>query len=95
MIPYYTFHPKSLKPVKVVIRQLPGDTPAENTSNESVTLCYNVISVRQVTATQHQLQGDHQTFNIPLFLVTFSRSEKAVDIFKLVSLGHAVIKVEA
>jgi hypothetical protein len=29
-IPYHTFHPKSLKPVEAVIRQLPGDTRVED-----------------------------------------------------------------
>jgi hypothetical protein len=50
-IPYYTFHPKSPKPVKAVIRQLPGDTPAEDISNELVALSYFVISARQMTVT--------------------------------------------
>jgi type II restriction/modification system DNA methylase subunit YeeA len=30
---YFTFHPKSQKPVKAVIRHLPIDTPAEDISN--------------------------------------------------------------
>jgi hypothetical protein len=33
-IPYYTFHSKSLKTVKAVIRHLPEDTPAEDISSE-------------------------------------------------------------
>jgi hypothetical protein len=27
---YFTFHPKSEKPIKAVIRQLPANTPAED-----------------------------------------------------------------
>jgi hypothetical protein len=30
---YFTFNPKSGKPMKTVIRQLLSDTPAEDTSN--------------------------------------------------------------
>jgi hypothetical protein len=56
-VPYYTFHPKSLKPVKVVIRQLPEDTPAKDSTNELVALSYSVISDRQMTATRPQPQG--------------------------------------
>jgi hypothetical protein len=58
-VSYYTFHPKSLKPVKAVIRQLPGDAPAEDVSNELVALGYSVISVRQMLATRPQPQGGH------------------------------------
>jgi hypothetical protein len=68
--PYYTFHPKSLKLAKVFIRQLLGDTPAEDISNELVALGYSVISFRQMTATRPQPQDGLQPFNIPLFLVT-------------------------
>jgi len=45
-------------------------------------------------AARHKPQGGHSTFSIPLFLVTFTRSEKAVEIFKVTIIGHVVIKVE-
>jgi len=51
-IPCYTFRPKSLKLMKAVIRQLPGDTLAEDISNELVALGYSVISAPQMTATR-------------------------------------------
>jgi hypothetical protein len=35
---YFTFFPKSGKPVKVVIRHLPQDTPAEDISDGLVSL---------------------------------------------------------
>jgi hypothetical protein len=94
-VPYYTLQPKSLKPVKAVIRQLPGDTPAEDISNELVAMGYSVISVRQMTTSRPQPQGGLQTINIPLFLVTITRNEKAMEIFKLTNLNHVIIKVEA
>jgi hypothetical protein len=49
---FYTFHPKSEKPIKTVIRHLPGHTPAEHISNELVALKFSVISVRQMTASR-------------------------------------------
>jgi hypothetical protein len=40
-----------MKPVKAVIRHLPGNTP-EDLSNELVALGYSMISVQQMTATR-------------------------------------------
>jgi hypothetical protein len=82
--------------VEAVIRQLPGDTPAEDISNERISgtglKCH---SVWQMTATWRKPQGGLQTFNIPLLLVTHSWNEKTLEIFKLTDLNHIIIKVEA
>jgi hypothetical protein len=51
---YYTFYPKSEKPMKAVIRHLPHNTPAEDISDELVNLGFDVISVKQMTTT-HRL----------------------------------------
>jgi len=69
-IPYYAFHPKLLKPVKAVIQQLTEDTPAEDITNELVTLG------RQMTATPPHHQGGRQTFTIPSFFVTSLETRK-------------------
>jgi hypothetical protein len=53
-LPYYTYHPRSQKHVKAVIRQLPGDTPAEDISNERMALGFSVVTVRQMTASRPQ-----------------------------------------
>jgi hypothetical protein len=45
-IPFYTFHPKSAKPIKAVIRYVPGNTPAEDIANELLALGFKVISDR-------------------------------------------------
>jgi hypothetical protein len=92
---FYTSHPKSMKPMKAVIRQLPGDTPAEDKSNELMTMGFSVISVRQMKVTRPQPKGSHHTFSIPLFLVTLIRNGKALEIFKISIFGHVVIKAEA
>jgi hypothetical protein len=73
-LPYFTYHPKSLRPVKAVIQHLPGDTPAEDLLDELV-LGFSVISVRQLTATKQQPQGGNQIVNLPLFLVTRPQRE--------------------
>jgi hypothetical protein len=43
--PFYTFHPKSVKQIKVVIRQLPGNTLAEDIAHELIEMGFKVISV--------------------------------------------------
>jgi hypothetical protein len=89
-IHYYTFHPMSVKPIKAVMKYLPGTAPAEDIVNELLALDYKVISVRQMALTRPQA-----TKNPPLFLVTLPRNEKSQEILKLTSVSHAIIKVEA
>jgi hypothetical protein len=86
-LPYFIYRPKSLRPVKVVIRHLSGDTPAKDISSELVPLSFSVISVCQ-------LQGGNQLVNFYLLLVTLARNEKSPEIFKLTNLSHVIIKVE-
>jgi hypothetical protein len=38
IVHYFTFHPKSEKPIKTVIRHLPNNTPSENKSYELMAL---------------------------------------------------------
>jgi hypothetical protein len=70
-LPYFTFYPKSQKPVKVVIRQLPVSTPAEDISEGLVDLGFDVISVKQISTTCRSPAERTITVNIPLFLITF------------------------
>jgi hypothetical protein len=51
-INYFTFYPKSQKPIKAVIWHLPSNTPAEDISNSLVSLGFDVISVKQLTSTR-------------------------------------------
>jgi hypothetical protein len=46
---FYTVHPKSLKPIKAVIRHLPSLTPAEEIYEALEGLGFDIISVRQMT----------------------------------------------
>jgi hypothetical protein len=83
---YYTFHPKSEKPIKAVIRHLPTDTPAEDISNGLTKFGFTVLSVWQMTANRRSPEGETQ--NLPLFLVTLHKHAKSPEIFKLTSLCH-------
>jgi hypothetical protein len=83
---YYTFHLKSVKTIKAVIRYLPGSTPAEVIANEMLVLGFKVISVRQMTSTRPQAPA-----NLSLFLATLPRNEKSQEISKLTSLSHDII----
>jgi hypothetical protein len=69
---FFTYHPKSLKPIKTVIHHLPSDSPAEDIrpTIELVTLGFKIISVRQMTTSKPQPSGGSQTTDLPLFLVT-------------------------
>jgi hypothetical protein len=49
---YYSFFPKSEKPIKAVIRHLPLNTPAQDISHGLVILGFDVVSVKQMTATR-------------------------------------------
>jgi hypothetical protein len=49
---YYSFYPKSEKPLKAVIRHQPHNTPAEDIYDGLVSLGFDVISVKQMTATR-------------------------------------------
>jgi hypothetical protein len=65
---YYTFCPKSKKQIKAVIRHLPHSTLAEDISNGLVGLSFDVISVKQMTATRPSPHEGSETTNLPLFL---------------------------
>jgi hypothetical protein len=92
---FHTFHAKSEKSINAVIRHLPGDTPAEDISNELVALGFSVISVRQMTVNRQLPQGGTQIVNLPLFLVTLARSKKSKEILKLNNLSNIMMKMEA
>jgi hypothetical protein len=80
---FYTFYPKSEKPIKAVIRHLPINTPAEDIYDGLVSLGFDVVS------------EEPEVTNLPLFLITLPRSAKSQEIFRLPSLCHIAIKVEA
>jgi hypothetical protein len=78
---YFTFFPKSEKPVKAVIRHLPRDTSAEDISDGVVTLGFDVISVRQMTATRRTPPEGTNIVSLHLFLVTLPKTAKSQELF--------------
>jgi hypothetical protein len=72
---YFTFFPKSLKPIKAVIRHLPHNTPAEDISDGLVDLGFDVISVKQMSSTRRT--PDEGPKILPLFLITHPRTAKS------------------
>jgi hypothetical protein len=91
---YYTFYPKSEKPIKAVIRHLPVNIPAENIVEGLVNLGFDVISFKQMSTARRSPEGTTH-ITLPLFLVTLPRTTKSQDQFKLSSLCHISSKVES
>jgi hypothetical protein len=61
---YYSFYPKSEKPMNAVIRHLPHNTPAD-ISDGLVSLGFDVIRVKQMTATRWSPSNGSTTINLP------------------------------
>jgi hypothetical protein len=92
---FYSFFPKFQKPIKAVIRHLPPNTLAEDISDGLVNRRFDVISVKQMTSNRRSSSEGVTTRNFPLFLITLSRTAESHGIFKLPSLCHISISVEA
>jgi hypothetical protein len=90
---YNTFHLKSYKPIKAVIQHLPIETHVEDIYNGLTELGFSIISAWKLTANRRFCEGD--TKNLPIFLVTYQKKAKSTETFKLRSLCHVIIKVEA
>jgi hypothetical protein len=90
---HYSFFPKSEKPVKAAIRHLSHNTPAEDISDGLVSLGFDVVSVKQMTAIRRSPPEESKIINLSLFLVTLSRTAKSQEIFRLSSLCHVAIRV--
>jgi hypothetical protein len=92
---YYSFLPKSHKPVKAVIRHFPSNTPAEDISEGLENLGFDVVSVKQMTFTRRSPSDEKTRRNLSLFLITLPRTAKSQEILNLRNLCHISIKVEA
>jgi hypothetical protein len=88
---YFTFYPKSQKPVKAVTEHLPH--PTEDIYDGLMSLGFDVISVKQMTTNRQSSAEGTTTVNLTLFLITLPRMTKSQDIFTLSSICHIAIKV--
>jgi hypothetical protein len=57
---YYSFFPRSQKPIKVVIRHLPRNSLAEDISDELVNQGVDVINAKQLTNTAGHLPREQR-----------------------------------
>jgi hypothetical protein len=59
-LPYFTFYSKDVKPVRAVIRHLPGSTSSEDIAVAFQKLDCDIISVKQMTAKRFATEeGSH------------------------------------
>jgi hypothetical protein len=78
-----------------MVRQLPVSSLAEDALNGFVNFGFEIVSVQQISTTR-QLPAEEKTrVSTPLFLITLPRTSKSREIFKLTSLCHIAIKIEA
>jgi hypothetical protein len=94
-LPYFTFYSKSQKHIKAAIQHLPFTTPAENISDGLVDTGFDIISIKQMSATHQSPAEGTSTVNLPLFLITLLRTSKTQEIFRLRSICHIAIRAEA
>jgi hypothetical protein len=62
---FFTFYPKSEKPIKAVIRHLPQNTPAEDICDGVVSPGFDVISVKQMTTSRQYPPEESKKTNLP------------------------------
>jgi hypothetical protein len=92
---FFTFFPKSQKPIKAVIRHLPINCTAQDISEGLTDLGFDILSVKQMTSTRRSQSEGIETRNLPLYLITLPRTAKSQEVFKLTALCHITILVEA
>jgi hypothetical protein len=73
----------------VLIRHLPHNTPAEDISDGLVSLGFDVVSVKQMTATRGSPPEESKIINLSLFLVTLPRTARSEKNF--VCLASAIL----
>jgi hypothetical protein len=92
---FLSFEENFLLQLLPIIRHLPSHTYAEVIYEALVKLGFDVISVKQITTSRLSPSQVPENSNLPFFLVSLPRTGKSQDIFKLRSLCHIHIKVEA
>jgi hypothetical protein len=82
---YYTFYPKVEKPMTAVVSHLPHNTPVEDISDGLVNLGFDVISVKQMTATCRSPPppDESTTIKLPLKVINLAEDTKPQEIFRL------------
>ncbi|GFU84540.1 nucleic-acid-binding protein from transposon X-element [Trichonephila clavipes] len=84
---FYTIPPKEIKPIKVVIKGLPGCTKPSDVQLDLEELGYTVISCNQLISKVNKNP-------LPFFLIAFPKNDTNLPIFNLTRLGYMQITVE-
>ncbi|GFX77167.1 uncharacterized protein TNCV_1679501 [Trichonephila clavipes] len=84
---FYVFKPKETKPIKVVVKGLPGCTKPNEIVSDLEDQGYTVSSVNQLISKRTKLE-------LPFFLITMPRNEFNLTVFDLTHLGYMQVKIE-
>ncbi|GFX99825.1 uncharacterized protein TNCV_258641 [Trichonephila clavipes] len=84
---FYVIPPKDKKPIKIVIKGLPGCTKTEDIINDLEHQGYSDCSCNQLTSKRTKLP-------LPFFLITLTRNKENLTIFDLKNVGHMQVKIE-
>ncbi|GFU89337.1 nucleic-acid-binding protein from transposon X-element [Trichonephila clavipes] len=84
---FYVLPPKDKKPIKTVIKGLPGCTKPEEIINDLEHQGYSDCSCNQLISKRTKLP-------LPFFIITLPRNKENLTIFDLKHVGHMQVKIE-
>jgi hypothetical protein len=88
---YYSYFPKSQKPVKAVIRHLPPNNPQRTFMKDWCPWALTLLA----SSTRRSPSDETTAIPLPLFFITLPRTEKSQEIFNLPRICHISLKVKA
>ncbi|GFX78961.1 nucleic-acid-binding protein from transposon X-element [Trichonephila clavipes] len=86
-IEFYVIKPKESRPIKVVVKGLPGCTKPSEIILDLENQGYTVISCSQLISKRTKLE-------LPFFLITMPRNEQNLTVFYVTHLGFMQVKIE-
>ncbi|GFT23771.1 nucleic-acid-binding protein from transposon X-element [Trichonephila clavipes] len=86
-IEFYVIKPKESKPIKVVVKGLPGFTKPNEIVSDLEDQGYTVTSANQLISKRTKLE-------LPFFLITMPRNEFNLTVFDLTHLGFMQVRIE-
>ncbi|GFS72064.1 uncharacterized protein TNCV_4213461 [Trichonephila clavipes] len=86
-IEFYVIKPKESKPIKVVVKGLPGCTETNEIISDLEDQGYTVDSVNQLISKRTKLE-------LPFLLITMPRNEFNLTVFDLTHLGFMQVKIK-
>ncbi|GFS81895.1 nucleic-acid-binding protein from transposon X-element [Trichonephila clavipes] len=84
---FYVIPPKDKKPIKIVIKGLPGCTKTEDIINDLEHQGYNECNCNQLISKRTKLP-------LPFYLVILPRNTENLTIFDIKHVGHMQVKIE-